>query len=322
MALQWYENGQRWPWDLYDNPIRVYIDIVSISFGILILLVIFIGFIWFMYFKDYNNVENHINQTIDLSNTQATDSPHSPSSNTELSIINTIQNRVRKRADIHNIAKILSAFCIFFAIIFLCLLLMIVIFAVNGHQTKCIYISLCYEIVFIQRLCLYLYYLFRAYLTMKDSIFATNEHKLGCTSILVCILWICGGIFYILYMSVLNTCNAFSIMIGIIPAAIFESMTSIGCLLFFLWKLQQLLKTSTHPQIIVELQYILSKITILATVTVITSFIIFSIFPFTFVQGLWAIDSVINVLCLVLSFKFYDTQYKSFCTLCRRCCQR
>lgn len=321
MALEWYENPQRWPWDLYDNPIRVYIDVVSISMAIFILITIFINFVWFMYFKDY--------KARDHSKTKPQESPFSASI-TEISIVDTSQNqlsmpkvaKVRKTADIHIIAKLLSTLCIIFAIIFLCSVLMIVVFAVNGHHAKCIYISFYYEIIFIQRLCVYLYYLFRVYLTTRDSAFAFSERKLICMSSLMCIAWILSGMFYILYMSVFNKCTALSIIIGIIPGAVFEGVASIGCLLFFLGKLRQLLVKTTHQPSIAMLQYILSKITILESVTMITSFTIFSFFPFTFVQGLWAIDCVINVLCLILSFKFYDEKYKSWCMLCRRCCER
>ena len=70
-----------------------------------------------------------------------------------------------------------------------------------------------------------------------------------------------------------------------------------------------------------ELQYVVAKILILSLVMICSTGLILGFFPFTFSEALWGIDFTINVICLVLSFSFYDKYYRFMCTICRRCCE-
>ena len=72
----------------------------------------------------------------------------------------------------------------------------------------------------------------------------------------------------------------------------------------------------------IQFKYIVSKLTILSCTTVLSTIIAFSLFVLdqkfaTIIH----VDGVINSLCLILSFNFFDKTYKKSCLLCRFCCE-
>eukprot|EP01083_Nonionella_stella_P239853 839076_1 len=84
------------------------------------------------------------------------------------------KSKSKRHQEIHPISKILTTTSIFCAMCYLYCTLAIVILSTHDRHPDCIWISLNFEIVYTQRYCLYIYYLFRAYLTFQKS-----SHKLS-----------------------------------------------------------------------------------------------------------------------------------------------
>ena len=95
----------------------------------------------------------------------------------------------------HKLSKILTTTSIFCAMVYLWCTLAIVVLSTNQKHPDCIWISLNFEIVYTQRLCLYLYYLFRAYLTFQKSAHKIPKKKMIILVSTISGIWFFGEIF-------------------------------------------------------------------------------------------------------------------------------
>eukprot|EP01084_Bolivina_argentea_P300808 518776_1 len=237
---------------------------------------------------------------------------------------NSKKHKIKKHQAINPISKILTTVCITLALLFLYSLTLIVLFTIMNKYPDCIYISLCFELIYTQRLCLYLYYIFRAYDTFQGTVHKFKKQSILCIIASICVPWICGQIFYFIFNSVVYSCTEFSVMIAIVPLAMTETYASTFCVMMFIFKLKKVYKKNLGQQNLAtkKLEYLLTKLTILAATTITSTIIIMSVYPFTFALGLLGIDTPVNIICLVLSFGFYDAWYKVLCNPCRRCFER
>eukprot|EP01084_Bolivina_argentea_P260943 440819_1 len=151
----------------------------------------------------------------------------------------------------------------------------------------------------------------------------------------ILVLWISAIIYYWIYWTA-KECSADYLILSLIPMTILEMISSSCSALIFIMKLYQLLKineihnnietqnkninTDTNLENVKSLKYIVYKLSILATVTLLSSSILVIGMLVFDMNGLFAIDTMINTICLMLSFLCYDKYYKQLCCLCRKRC--
>ena len=211
-------------------------------------------------------------------------------------------------------------------------------------ETKliCIISTSGFSWLYLQRTFLYLYYIFRVYLTFKGSVYRLSftNFKLLCVGIGIgqglCIT------FYILWSCIIHNCESDKIIIALIPSAFMEFGLSSFCVWLFLNRLNKLSKKITglsndiknakngkpenndtefytkkrgksKRKAMPEIQYLVNKLTTLTMITIASTALMSVVYIFTEALGILAIDTPINILCLMMSFGFYDTWYHKLC---------
>eukprot|EP01084_Bolivina_argentea_P065239 118927_1 len=308
---------------IYDNHDRLYVDMTLLFVSSCVVTLQCI--IW-MYHLHCHTKQSH--NTHNLSKTGSSqpkfdssveitaNSSQSKTTTTTQSNRGNINQTPSTKNPIHLVSSILTTLSIMAAMMFLWLLTIFLILHSVYIYPQCIFYSLVFEIIFSQRLCLYFYYLFRVYLVFKESMYEIDKFKLLIIVAFIVIIWISGQIFFLIYNSVIGNCTKFSVVIAIIPLALTETFVSIFCMVLLVGKLKKL--TKGNNIIVSKLRYLTTKLTILAVVSITTTFSILSVFPFTFYLGLMALDTPINILCLMLSFSAFDYYYKILCKPCRK----
>lgn len=250
------------------------------------------------------------------------------------------------RKSIHPIAKYLVTSTIVCALLFSITITWVISihFLEIEMETKliCTISTTGFSWLYLQRAFLYLYYIFRVYLTFKGSVYqlSLSNFKLFCIAIGIgqgiCIT------FYIIWSCVVHNCETDKILIALIPAAFMEFGLSSFCVWLFLSRLNKLSKKiaglshdetkngesgkpkknsvfytkkrgKSKRKAMPEIQYLVNKLTILTMVTIASTALMSVVYIFTEALGILAIDTPINILCLMMSFGFYDNWYQRLC---------
>eukprot|EP01083_Nonionella_stella_P177664 625132_1 len=222
-----------------------------------------------------------------------------------------------KHRAIHPVSKCLVTTSIACATVYLWCLTTFAVLCMVYHHPPCPYYSLIFEIIYVQRICLYFYYFHRLYLSFQGTVYAMNKRTLIILATGIAVFWFAGQVFYFVWNSMVGDCTELSILIAIIPLGLTETFTSVLCVWLFVKKLKSINITKKQG-VDTKVQYLISKLTILAVVTIASTFCVLGLFPFTYFLGLMAIDTPVNIICLVLSFGFYDKYYRMLCGPCRK----
>ena len=192
-----------------------------------------------------------------------------------------------------------------------------------------------YMFVIISRYCLYMYYLRRLYVTFQDSIYNISNRKYLVLKVVISTLYVIYILYYIVFeITVGYIINSSHLPVYIVRSRaalsmLYDVIFGISLLVLFTRRLRGLMKVNMNMYNNKEEQHMnkvlknaVIKTTILATVTVLSTFLFFlSLFlirDFAFIPSL--LDPLINSLCLVLSFNAYKEIYNILCC-CNKLCK-
>lgn len=186
--------------------------------------------------------------------------------------------------------------------------------------------------VAIIRSMLYLLFLSRLYLTFLGSHLAYKTYKL----IILGIIILLTNIFVIIFW-ILNTKKQIKQQNGeckinyTLPAIISytcDTLINIILLYAFMHKLSQLIQIQTAEYIgdpstlkrIKDLIKLMTKLTVLACVAVISSWITTALFIVILPHIIIQFDIIIGTFCILFSYEFHQKKYMTWCFLFRQCC--
>eukprot|EP01084_Bolivina_argentea_P277305 473370_1 len=298
----------------YHNAFILYFDILCLSISSILCSIVLILWIRQLCYFSTNDPQSKVSE-IKPNNSISSIDTESQSTSVQKQTQNT-----KKRSYVHIHSKILTTLVIVIATLFIWLLTLFSILVVYQVYPSCIVYGLCFQLIYIERLCLYLYYLSRAYHTFKDSFNAIDKHKIIIMISIMSSIWIFGQFFYSIY-TLLGNCTELSIIIGIIPLGVAETVFSTFSIVLFFMKLKQIdnfckSRNNKETAVSIKMGYLMTKLTILSLVSILTTFLVLSIYIFTFSLGLLAIDTPINIICLILSFSCNDKYYQPLCKSC------
>eukprot|EP01084_Bolivina_argentea_P312187 540469_1 len=271
--------------------------------------------------KSIPNLQNQTSATSAASN----DTNIQTSNHIETAMYNNTQKR-KKKAFKHDkqiplIFKVLTTLSLF------CGLIALLYFNVNhilelyiGYPGTCFSRNMPVIAVTIERLTLYLYYIYRIEVTFKDSVFSISETKLNIFKVTIIIMGVIAATFYMVFVEI-NQCEGR--LIGLIPFVIIDIVISTTTFVLFINRLKKLIaKSNTN----LKLKRMIKKLSILLCVTILSTIGamgLYVIVPHVQIGcgtiGLWAIDTVINSLCLLLSYVFFNKYYNRLCFVCIKC---
>eukprot|EP01084_Bolivina_argentea_P238827 401274_1 len=246
-------------------------------------------------------------------------------SNIELKMYETSQVRKKKKwiqgNDIENISKKLCTACIGCATLNLWISISLFIAEMSDYS-ECVVHSLNYAIATTARWFLYLYYIERIRGVFAGSVFAISKLKHKIIVVWFTVGYLMGAITYNIIM--ISNCGEGQKYLGLALAwpLLNETMISIFCLVYFIYKLRKLLRLTTGSVTSSNaMKYIMRKLTSLTMVTIFSSNVL--VLPLAIVgyHMSIAIDAVINSACLLLSFAFLDYYYRRLCCMCTKCCK-
>ena len=194
--------------------------------------------------------------------------------------------------------------------------------------------------MFFNRLCIYLYLIFRIYFVFNSSIYGVSTLFIGITTCIIIIIFILCYTFFNIYITLIATkCTITNINIALMPSRYFDFIISILLISIFIFKLNKLVKRCDDKinhktnQFIQRVKYLINKLLILLIVSISGSFASYFLFIFYqetnhnkdhnyfALQSILRFDIIINTICLILSLTAFDTLYKYFCFPFRIICE-
>ena len=181
---------------------------------------------------------------------------------------------------------------------------------------------------------LYTYYLRRLYIIFNQSMYKISMKMYIGLSVAVGICYVVYIIYYILYEIISRSLDStnWSILLLKSRAIIFvtyDILFGVSLLVLFVRRLRNLIKlnenmheNSKDIEVTKSLRKAVGKITLLSSITVVTT--ILAMFAaiidlkITIIPSLF--DSLINSICLVLTFNAYKNMYTKLCCVCDRLC--
>ena len=194
-------------------------------------------------------------------------------------------------------------------------------------MTYCIIFPFNYNLIFIARVTLYLYYFERVRRTFLGTSLAIPPCRRKCI-----ISWFIIGytlsaisyyLFVIIYGCPIDFSNDSANLLALAWPLINELMISIFCLIYFIRKIRSLIKEiGSNPATnasYLRMNYVMRKLVILTSTSVISSFalVLVSGLGLTFA---FTLENLIVNLCMILSFSFMGGVYEKLCCCCIRCC--
>eukprot|EP01084_Bolivina_argentea_P312186 540468_1 len=251
----------------------------------------------------------------------------SKDNNTETEMYNHTQKRKKKSfKQIPLIFKVLTTVSLFSALITLINIDVNHILGLySGYAASCIGLSIPMIFLNVQRVTLFLYYIYRIELTFKDSVFSISETKLNIFKVTVIIMGAIAATFFMVFAEI-NQCDGLSLLIGLIPGGINDTVISTTTFILFISRLKKIIAFNDKANTNLKLKRMIKKLSILLCVTILSTIGamgLYVIVPHVQIGcgtiGLWAIDTVINSLCLLLSYVFFNKYYNRLCFVCIKC---
>ena len=138
--------------------------------------------------------------------------------------------------------------------------------------------------MFFNRLCIYLYLIFRIYFVFNSSIYGVSSIFICYITIIVIIIFILCYTFFNIYITLIATkCSISNINIALLPSRLFDFIISIILISIFIYKLQRLVsrcddkiknisENTQRNQFIQKVKYLINKLLILLIVSFFGSF--------------------------------------------------
>lgn len=230
--------------------------------------------------------------------------------------VSTVVKRKKTKKKMHKADKILATIVLVLGSVYAWALTWLSISYGQGKYYYCWTYAIVMQIIYAERIFLYIYYLQRAYRTFRGSHAEIPRTKFCVICFLLFSLWI-GAQINTMYQYLDGNCSQHRVMMAIIPLGTVELMLSSFCALLFVSKLRSFMNGDNR--VTRAVQEIIAKLTILALVTIMSTFACLSIYPFTFFYAGLFIDTPINLICLLLSFGLNHKYYQILCKPCIGC---
>ena len=208
-----------------------------------------------------------------------------------------------------------------------------------GSNTSCYLHEYLQFVVALTRSMLYLLFLSRLYLTFLGSHLAYKKWTLIILGITILLANIGAIIFWIIDTSnqIRNNqgqCSNIDYTFTSMTVILVDSLINIVLLYLFVHKLSQLIRTQTAGYDVLDgagdpsalkrikdLIKLMTKLTVLACVAVISSWITTLIFlSVSLPHIIQPLDVVVGTFCILFCYEFHKTKYMNWCFLCRQCC--
>eukprot|EP01084_Bolivina_argentea_P312190 540473_1 len=244
----------------------------------------------------------------------------SKDNNTETEMYNHTQKRKKKSfKQIPLIFKVLTTVSLFSALITLINIDVNHILGLySGYAASCIGLSIPMIFLNVQRVTLFLYYIYRIELTFKDSVFSISETKLNIFKVTVIIMAAISAAFCLVFVEI-SQCEGLGLLIAFIPGAINDIIISTTTFILFITRLKKIISFNDKANVNLELKKMMTKFTILVCVTILSTLGLMALYAIILQFGVIAIDTVINSLCLLLSYVFFTKYYNRLCVVCIKC---
>jgi len=194
--------------------------------------------------------------------------------------------------------------------------------------------------MFFNRLCIYLYLIFRIHFAFNSSIYAISAVFIcGITSAVIAVFIVCYAFFNIYITLIASKCSIASINIALMPARFFDFAIAISLTLIFVWKLQKLVtrcngNSAANTNMFIEkVKFLINKLLLLLTVSVCGSAGSYALFvvntyheqlaysnEYFTLQSILRFDIVLNTICLMFSLSAFQVLYEYFCCPFRLLC--
>ena len=191
-----------------------------------------------------------------------------------------------------------------------------------------------FGLAYLSRLCLYVYYLHRIQISFNGSSVEISNKCYIIIKTLILVTELAAFMMFECVVIIGNESNLFrltffEITLALIVSIIIDIFWGLFLVVQFIKRLSNIMKITkrssnleTYKHTDNKFKYIVSKLTILACVSVMSTCIIFTISVLLpQYSSIVLFDGIVNSLCLVLTFNFFDETYKKLCVLCRFCCE-
>ena len=249
-----------------------------------------------------------------------------------------VKSKVNKQFNLLLLGSLLSSFIYIFGnYIYYVIIVLALQYPIKDLPDYCFVSTLIGCANIIQRLQINVFFIMRLYLTFKGSVVEIKKRTIIIIASLICITFTLGIISNLTISSFIKHvwCGDHNLRIVYGLSWLITYMCdwfwSILLSVLYIKKLRQLVKmiNTNNNRKDNKLFNITNKLTILIMVAVATSVILILSHPFfssvlDLTGVLLAIDSIINNICVMLSFAIFDKSYKRYCYCCikihNKCC--
>ena len=177
-----------------------------------------------------------------------------------------------------------------------------------------------------QRIAVYVFFLLRLYDTFKGSVFEIKKQNIVVILVLLIISLIPSNVLIIIISYLANTVSCHdgqywsSYIMGNLIGYSIDILWSLLLTYMYVKRLKKLIEmintdsNTTNDKVL----YITKKLTLLALITITTSFMqfLYTYFIGVCAHSLVCLDLLLNITCVMLSFVVLDKLYKKYCCCC------
>ena len=251
--------------------------------------------------------------------------------------LNNVGSQSNKRNNIGNIQHryfnkfLLGSLILSFIYVYLSYIFTSIFSIILGYRWNhgCFIRNIVCVLIGLQRIVAYSFYIIRLNVTFKGSIFEISSINIKIILILLIITIIIGLIPTLVFAYIIKdfSCKGKYYYYYSFSGLLFIFIDLTWCIILsvlYIKKLRQLIRNVDDK--CTDIRFIVHKLSVLAFVTVTSTLVtVTAIFcTFIWVFALMSIDSVVNNICIILSFGIFDESYQYYCCCCikiqNNCC--
>ncbi|ETO24340.1 hypothetical protein RFI_12816 [Reticulomyxa filosa] len=181
--------------------------------------------------------------------------------------------------------------------------------------------------IYSERVLMYYYFCIRMKTTFEKTVYAYPKCFMDILFLFTILIFFTGLTWYYYWSW---RCTTSGVVIGYTALVIFDCFCAVSLWCLFVYKMRQVVRAMRtvdkgvsdykSPELL-KVERLISKLTILSSVTIVSSLLSYITYPWLW-TSIVQVDTIINSLCLILSFQRYHFWYLFWCTTCRKCCER